>query len=132
VAGACLRVRQRNQECFMAQYEDFTVDKGTDIAIKIHMLDKNGNTKDLTNHTVTAELKRNYSSTSFTRFNAIITNPSTDGIATISLTNTDTAALEVGRYVYDVNLAFQDSDGNDIIERVLEGRFQVTPNVTGS
>lgn len=116
----------------MAQYEEFTVDKGTDIAIEIHMLDKNGNTKDLTNHTVTAELKRNYSSTTSTSFNAIVANPSTDGIATISLDNTDTAALEIGRYVYDVNIAFRDSDGNQLIERVLEGRFQVTPNVTGS
>tara|TARA_Y100000385_G_scaffold263550_1_gene296137 strand:+ start:474 stop:830 length:357 start_codon:yes stop_codon:yes gene_type:complete len=114
----------------MAQYEEFSVDKGTDIAIEIHMLDANGNTKNLTNHSVSASLKRNYSSEASVDFNSIIANPAVGGIATISLTNSDTNALQVGRYVYDVNLSFVDSDGNSIVERVLEGRFQVTPNVT--
>ena len=49
---------------------------------------------------------------------------------TISLTNTQTDLLKAGRYVYDVELAFLDSDSNTIIERVLEGRVQVSPSVT--
>ena len=114
----------------MATYEEFTIDQGTDVAIEIHCIDENGNTKDLTNHTVKAQLRKNYSATTATDFNSIIASPPTDGIATLSLTNTETAALTKGRYVYDVVLSFLDSDNNPVIERILEGRIQVTPGVT--
>ena len=48
----------------------------------------------------------------------------------MSLTNTQTDALKAGRYVYDVELSFADSDGDTIIERVLEGKITITPSVT--
>ena len=114
----------------MAQYEEFTIDQGTDVAIEIHLINEQGNAKDLTNHTVKAQLRKNYSSTTATDFNSIIATPPTDGIATLSLTNTETASLEKGRYVYDVELSFLDSTNEPIIERILEGRIQITPNVT--
>ena len=114
----------------MAQYEEFTIDQGTDVAIEVHMVDAAGNPKDLTNHTVKAQLKKNYSSTNATDFNAIIATPPTDGIATLSLTNVETQALDKGRYVYDIELSFLDSSNEPVIERVLEGRIQVTPGVT--
>ena len=115
----------------MAQYEEFTLDQGADVAIELHCVDKNGATKDLNNHLVTAKLKKNYNSTdsdtvSFTS----LVGDAANGIATISLTNTQTDALKPGRYVYDVELSFTDSDGNTIIERILEGRMQITPSVT--
>ena len=116
----------------MAQHEDFTIDQGADAAIEIHLVDKAGVKKDLTNHTITAKLKRTYNSDSAdtTSFNTIIATPSTDGIATLSLTNTQTDLLKAGRYVYDVEMSFVDSDSNTIIERVLEGKVSVTPSVT--
>ena len=115
----------------MAQYEEFTIDQGTDVAIEIQCIDENGNVKDLSNHTVSAEIKKSYSTASSTSFNAVVANPSTDGVAVLSLSNTQTQNLAKGRYVYDVEISFQDSDGNTIIERILEGRIQVTPSVTG-
>lgn len=116
----------------MAQSEDFTIDQGADAAIEIHLVDKDGVKKDLTNHSITAKLKRTFNSDSddTTDFNTIIASPSTDGIATLSLTNTQTDALKPGRYVYDVEMSFVDSDSNTIIERVLEGKVNVTPSVT--
>ena len=117
----------------MAQYEEFTIDQGTDIAIEIHCLDPITNSaKNLTNHSISAKLKKNYSSDSADTviFNSIIASPPVDGIATISLTNTQTDLLKAGRYVYDVELSFVDSGGDTIIERVLEGRIQITPSVT--
>ena len=116
----------------MAQYEEFTIDQGTDVAIEIHCIDENGNTKDLSNHAVTAEIKKSYSTIESISFNAIVANPSSAGIAVLSLTNVQTQALSKGRYVYDVELSFEDSSGETIIERILEGRIQVTPNVTGT
>ena len=116
----------------MATYEEFTIDQGTDVAIEIYCIDENGNTKDLSNYQVQAELKKNYSTTNLVSFNAVVANPSTDGVAVLSLTNAQTANLEKGRYVYAVQLNFQDSNGDTIIERILEGRIQVTPQVTGT
>jgi len=116
----------------MAAYEEFTIDQGTDLAIELHLVNIDGSVKDLTNHSVAAKLKKNYNSDSAetTNFTTVVSSPATDGIATISLTNTQTDALTKGRYVYDVELSFLDSSGNTIIERILEGRVQVTPSVT--
>ena len=115
----------------MAQYEEFTIDQGADVAIELHLVDKNDAVKNISGHAITAKLKKNYNSTDSdtTDFTTIISNPNT-GVATISLTNAQTDALKVGRYVYDVELSFVDEFGATIKERILEGRLQVTPSVT--
>ena len=33
----------------MAQYEEFSIDKGSDVAVEIHLLNKDGTKKNLTN-----------------------------------------------------------------------------------
>lgn len=116
----------------MAQYEEFTIDQGADVAVEIHLVNTDNSKKDLSNHSVAAKLKKNYNSDSdeTTNFTSIIASPATDGVVTISLTNSQTDSLRPGRYVYDVEISYQDSDANTIIERVLEGRVQVTPSVT--
>ena len=88
--------------------------------------------KNLTNFSASAILKKNYNSDSSdtTSFTAAIPTPATDGVITLALTNAQTDALKAGRYVYDVEIAFVDSDTNTIRERILEGRVQVTPSVT--
>lgn len=116
----------------MATYEEFTIDQGADAAIEIHLVNPNGSAKDLTNHTIAAKMKRTYNSDSddTTAFSSIVASPATDGVATLSLTNTQTDALKPGRYVYDVEMSYLDSDDNTIIERVLEGKILVTASVT--
>jgi len=116
----------------MATYEEFTIDQGADVAIELHLVDAAGEAKNLQFHSVQAKLKKNYNSDSSdtVTFNSIIAEPATDGIVTLSLTNTQTDNLKAGRYVYDVELSYTDSDTNTIIERILEGRLQVTPSVT--
>jgi len=116
----------------MATYEEFTIDQGADVAIELHLINNDKSVKDLTGHTITAKLKKNYSSTDSdtTDFTTAIKNPATNGIVTLSLTNSQTGNLSKGRYVYDVELSFVDSDGDTIVERILEGRMQVTPSVT--
>jgi len=115
----------------MAQYEEFTIDQGADVTIELNLVDKNDAVKNLTGYSLAAKLKKNYNSgdSDTTSFSTIIDNASS-GIASISLNNTQTNALKSGRYVYDVELSFQDSSGNTIIERILEGRIQVSPSVT--
>ena len=115
----------------MAQYEEFTIDQGADITIELNLVDKDDAVKNLTGYSLAAKLKKNYNSTAeeTTSFTTNIANAA-KGIASLSLNNTQTNALKAGRYVYDVELSFQDSSGNTIIERILEGRIQVSPSVT--
>lgn len=116
----------------MAQYEELTIDQGNDVTITLNLTDTTGAKKNLTNHVATAKLKKNYNSDSSdtTSFTAAIPTPATDGVITLALTNAQTDALKAGRYVYDVEIAFVDSDSNTIRERILEGRAQITPSVT--
>lgn len=132
VQGRSARPTKETKGISMAQYEEFTVDQGTDVSILINLINSDDSKKDLTNFSVAAKLKKTYNSDSAdtTDFTAIVTDPATDGVVNISLTNTQTDALNPGRYVYDVEISYVDSDTNTIIERVLEGRIQVSPSVT--
>ena len=118
----------------MADYEDFTIDQGADVAIELHLQETDGSKKDLTGHSAAAKMKRSYNSVDSDEiidFTTTISEPVTDGILVLSLTNTQTDALNPRlRDVYDVELSFDDSDGNTIIERILEGKVKVTPSVT--
>lgn len=116
----------------MAQYEEFTIDQGTDFAMELHLTNIDGSAKNLTNYSVTAKLKKNYNSDSDETydFTTLVADPGTKGIVTLSLNNTTTDSLKHGRYVYDVEISYADSNANTVIERILEGRIQVTPSVT--
>lgn len=117
----------------MAQYEEFEIDQGSDVAIEVHLIDAETNSaKNLTNFIPAAKMKRTYGSDSAdtVTFTAIIASPASDGVVTLSLTNAQTDQLRAGKYVYDVEIGHYDSDSNLIIERVLEGRINVTPSVT--
>lgn len=118
----------------MADYEDFTIDQGADVAIELHLQETDGSKKNLLAHTAAATMKRSYTSVDSDEiidFTAIIPDPRSDGIVILSLTNTQTDSLDPRlRYVYDVELSFDDSDGNTLIERILEGKIKVTPSVT--
>jgi hypothetical protein len=116
----------------MAQYEHISIDQGADVAVEIHLINKDGSARNLTNHFINAKMKKTFNSDSdnTTVFNSIVTLPASDGIATISLSNTQTDTLKAGRYVYDVEMSYVDSAGDNIVERVLEGKILVTPSVT--
>ena len=115
----------------MARYEEFTIDRGSDVSIKLELTDPGGGFKNLNDHSLKARIKKNYADSAgeATAFTVVNTNAA-QGITTLSLTNAQTAALRTGRHVYDIELSFNDSSGNTIVERILEGRIQVTPQVT--
>ena len=118
----------------MADYEDFTIDQGADVAIELHLVEQDGSKKDLTAHSAAAKMKRSYTSVDsdeIVEFTTAIGAPATDGLLVLALTNTQTDLLNPRlRYVYDVELSFDDSDGNTIIERILEGKVKISPSVT--
>ena len=116
-------------------YEDIIINQGADVAIEIELIHDSGSAFDLANRSVSAKMKRNYNDSAddpnTVAFTSVITTPPSDGIVTLSLTNTQTDALKTrGRYVYDVELSYNDSDENTIIERILEGQIEVSPSVT--
>ena len=116
----------------MAQYEELTIDKGTDVTLQLELEDTNGNPKNLTNYTVAGKVKKTYNTPvgEATSFTAEVKAPATGGVVNLSLSNTQTDAFKAGRYVYDVEISFVDSDAQTVIERVLEGTITVTPSVT--
>lgn len=116
----------------MAQYEELSIDKGSDITLQLELEDTSGNKKDLTNYTVAGKLKKTYNTPDgeATIFVTEIQAPAADGVVNLTLSNSQTDALKAGRYVYDVEISFIDSDAQTVIERVLEGTIEVTPSVT--
>jgi hypothetical protein len=77
-------------------------------------------------------MKKSYNSDSADTlsFTAIVVVPETDGIISLTLTNAQTEVLKPGRYLYDAELHYLDSDSQLIVERVIEGRITVTPSIT--
>lgn len=116
-------------------YEDIIINQGADVTVELELIHDSGSAYDLTNKTVAAKMKRNFADSAddpdTVTFSSLVMSPATDGVVTLSLTNTQTDALKTrGRYVYDVELSYVDSDANTIIQRVLEGQIEVSPSVT--
>ena len=64
-------------------------------------------------------------------FNAIIPTPATSGIVTLSLSSDSSQTLNTrGRYVWDCEVSFVDSDSKTIVQRVAEGQAEISPSVT--
>ena len=98
-------------------YEDLDFNQGADVAVELDCTEISGDIKNLTNHSIAAKMKRTYKSTDADEYKRLIT-------------NSQTGALRTGRWVYDAELSFVDSDDNTIIERILEGQINVLPQVT--
>ena len=116
----------------MAQYEEFTIDQGTDVSIELHLTNLDGSAKNLDGFSVNAKMKKNYTSSDSDTitFLGIVSDPLTSGIVNLSLTNTQTDTLKPGKYVYDVEISYDQDSGTSIVERVLEGKIFVTPSVS--
>jgi hypothetical protein len=110
----------------MATISNLFIDQNADFTTTVTINDSNGSALDLTSYTALAMIRKTYQSTTATTFTSTFVSPRTTGQITISLTDTQTAALEAGRYVYD--LIITDSSGNKT--RVVEGIATVNPSVS--
>lgn len=119
----------------MARYEEFTIDKGSDVSIQLELTDAGGGKKNLTDHSLRARIKKNYNDSAgeaINFFTAIPVETQTQGIVTLGLTNGQTNGMKAGRYVFDAELNHIAAGGLRIKERVLEGIITVTPSVMDS
>ena len=117
-------------------YEDIVIPQGTDTAIELHLVkESDGSPFDLTNYSAEAKMKRRHGDSAndpnTVTFNAIIPTPPTAGIVTLSLSSDSSQGLNTrGRYVWDCEVSFVDSDSKTIVQRVAEGQAEVSPSVT--
>jgi hypothetical protein len=108
----------------MAIKANIVIDQGTDFTAIVDVVDSAGATYDLEGYTAAAQMRKNYTSSAATTF--VAEHNGIGGAITLSLTNTVTAALEPGRYLYDVEIT---SEGG-VVTRVVEGIATVTPGMT--
>jgi len=109
----------------MAIIANLYIDQGTDFSITVDVTDSAGEILELDGYTAAAQIRKTYSSSTVSAtFATSIADLA--GQVTISLTDTQTSAIEAGRYVYDLNIT---SDAG-VVTRVIEGQAIITPGVT--
>ena len=109
----------------MASISNIFIDQGATFTTTVTVTDANDSAVNLSGYSVAAQIRKRHQSTSSVAFTASVSDASS-GEITISLTPTQTTALEQGRYVYDVLITA--SGGTKT--RVVEGQVTVNPSVT--
>ena len=110
----------------MATISNIFIDQDADFTTTVTVNDSAGNALNLSGYTALAMIRKTYQSTTATTFTTTFADPRTSGQITISLTDTQTATLEDGRYVYDMVI----TDALGVKTRVVEGIATVNPSVS--
>ena len=101
---------------------NFTIEQGTTFS-RVLTLQENGSAMNLTGYSVASQMRSTHDSSSIVAtFSGSVTNASS-GQLTLSLTNSQTSAIEEAIYVYDVEI----TSGTGSVTRILEGNVTVTP-----
>ena len=104
---------------------NFTIEQGTTFS-RVLTLQENSSAMNLTGYSVASQMRSTHdSSTVVATFSGSVTNASS-GQITLSLTNSQTSAIDEAIYVYDVEI----TSGAGAVTRILEGNITVTPEVT--
>ena len=105
---------------------DIVIDQGSDFALEF-ALAQDGSAINLSNHSVTAQLRPTPSSNTLTAtFTCTITNAA-EGAVSMKLGHALTANIAAGKYYYDTEI--YNSSANTIT-RLIQGVARVTQNVT--
>jgi hypothetical protein len=111
----------------MAITLNLSIDQGADFEATIKLYSGNTDSLNLTGYGFSGQIRRSYESqTTSATFTITSANPS-GGELTLALSDTATAALRAGRYVYDV-IIINSSTG--VKTRAAEGIVTVLPGVT--
>lgn len=102
---------------------NLVINQNQDFSTEMELLDTSNSLFDFTGYTVTAQIRKHYSSTRYWNFSVSITNP---GFIQISLSNAQTKKMQSGRYVYDVIL----TSAQGFKTRVVEGIATIVDGVT--
>ena len=110
----------------MASISNIFIDQGADFTTTLTINHSTGSALNLTNFTAIAQIRKSPSSSTSVSFTTAFVDPRTTGQITISLTDTQTTAIEAGRYNYDVLI----TSGTGTKTRVVEGIATVNPSVS--
>ena len=105
---------------------NFSIDQGADLSKEFTITTDGSTAYDISGLTLQAQMRKGYSSTTRTATFTCTIVSGTAGTYKLALTDTITAAIDAGRYVYDVELILADST----IEKVHSGIITVNPEVT--
>ena len=106
--------------------ENFSIDQGADFSRTLTVTTDGSTAYDISGLTLQAQMRKSYdSSTATATFTATVVSGS-DGTYKLTLSNSTTADISSGRYVYDVELILADST----IEKVHFGIITVNPEAT--
>ena len=113
----------------MATRADLIIDQGTTFSSTINISQSDGTLFQLNDYSARGKIKKAISSSTSVDFTCVVNenSPSQDTV-TISLNSIQTASLNSGRYVYDVEVFTSDSPA--IVTRIVEGQVEVTPSVS--
>lgn len=104
---------------------NLVIEQGTDFEVSLTIKTAGGSAVNLTGYSGVARMKKSYYSQSYTPFSITwVDRP--NGVIKLTLANTVTAALEGGRYVYDLTIESAGAKKT----RVIEGLVTVTPGAT--
>ena len=104
---------------------NFTIEQGTTFS-RVLTLQENSSAMNLTGYSVASQMRSTHDSSSIVAtFSGSVTNASS-GQITLSLTNSQTSAIEEAIYVYDVEI----TSGAGAVTRILQGNVTVSPEVT--
>lgn len=106
----------------MAIIANIFIDQGTDYEVTIDVTDTSDNIIDLNGYSAIAQIRKTYGSTTIAETFSTSITPST-GKVTLTLTDTQTTGLKIGRYVYDLII----TDSSGVKTRVIEGQAIITP-----
>tara|TARA_E500000178_G_C17029989_1_gene760087 strand:+ start:22 stop:360 length:339 start_codon:yes stop_codon:yes gene_type:complete len=105
---------------------NFTLEQGATFDRQI-TVQENNQALNLTGYSVRMQMRSTHdSSTIALTFTTTVASPATEGKINLIATATDTAAIEEGIYVYDLEI---ESSGGSVT-RLLEGQVTVSPEVT--
>jgi hypothetical protein len=109
----------------LAEFVELFIDQGASFSSTITVKDANNNLLDLTDFTVSAQMRKSYYSSNAINFDIVIDAPDF-GLINMELNAETTSNITPGRYVFDVKIT--DEFGDAI--RVFEGIANVSPGVT--
>ena len=110
----------------MATISNLFIDQDADFTTTVTINDSSDVALDLTGYTAGAMIRKSHKSSTSIAFTVAFVDPRTTGQITLSLTDVQTAALNEGRFVYD--LVITESGGDKT--RVVEGIATIKPSVT--
>lgn len=106
----------------MASISNIYIDQGADYSVTITV-----ENRDLTGHTVTAQLRKSYgSSVAYDLTGEVTASAPEQSQITLTLLGEDSADIPAGRYLYDV----KDVSVGGSPTRIVEGIAVVTPQIT--